>query len=87
MYIVIYTNGSKSSKQNQKRIKTKAKIKRQAKTRNNIKNIDNVNVDLKFVEDTDRTWVYKDNFWEFSNDYEESQENSSLNTSSNVEFK
>ena len=30
--------------------------------------IRSINVDLKFVEDADRTWVDKGKFWEFGND-------------------
>ena len=53
---------------------------------NTIKNIDHVDVDLKFEQYIDRTWVYEDKFPEFQNDYDESQENSSLNKSSRVQF-
>ena len=54
---------------------------------NTITSTNNINVDLIFVEDADRTWVDKDKIWEFSNDYEDSQENNSLNTSSEVQFR
>ena len=54
---------------------------------NNITSTDSINVDLKFVEDTDRTWVDTNKFDEFHNNYEDSQENSSLNTSSEVQFR
>ena len=54
---------------------------------NTITSTNNIHVDLNFVEDANRTWVDKDKLWEFSNDYEYSQENSSLNTSSEVHFR
>ena len=67
---------------------------------NNIKNIDNVNVYLKFDEDTIavpidgnetklvvRTWLDKDKLPEFNNDYNGPQENSSLSNSSEVQFR
>lgn len=57
----------------------------------NIKNIDHVNVDLKFDNDTIqigkdgeetelvlRTWANPETFVEYHGDYEDSQENSSL---------
>ena len=53
----------------------------------NITSTNSINVDFKFAEDADRTWADKAKFWEFSNDYEDSQENSSLNTSSEVHFR
>ena len=50
------------------------------KSSNNIivKNIDKVDVDLKFEDDpgNNRAWVDKDRFPEFHNDYNDSQENS-----------
>ena len=49
--------------------------------------INNIDVDLKSEQDLDRTWVDKDKFDEFHDDYGELQENSSLNTSSDVQFK
>ena len=54
---------------------------------NKITSTDSINVDSKFVEDTDRTWVYTNNFDDFHNNYEDSQENNSLNTSSEVQFR
>ena len=42
---------------------------------NTIKNIDSIHVALKLTQDVDRTWVYTDKLWDFSNDYDESQEN------------
>ena len=46
-----------------------------------------IDVVLKSEQDLDRSWVDKDEFDEFHDDYEELQENSSLNASPNVEFK
>ena len=54
---------------------------------NTVTSTDSINVDLKFVEDTDRTCVDKDKVWEFSNNYEDPQENNSLNTSSEIQFR
>ena len=56
--------------------------------KNTVKNIDKVDVDLKFDDDpgNNRTWVDKGRFPEFHNAYEDSQENSSLNNSSQVQF-
>ena len=65
-----------------------------------LKNIDQVDVDLKFDEVTIattidgketklvvRTWIDKDRSPEFRNDYNDSQENSSLSNSSEVQFR
>ena len=54
--------------------------------KNIVKDTDQVDVDLKFEDDTgrNRTWVDKDRFPEFSADYTESQDNSSLSESSKV---
>ena len=54
---------------------------------NTVTSTDSINVDLKFVEDTDRTCVDKDKVWEFSNNYEDPQENNSLNTSPDIHFR
>ena len=54
---------------------------------NTVASANSINVDLKFVESTGRTWVDKDPFWEFNNNYEDPQENSSLNTSSEFQFR
>ena len=67
--------------------------------KNIVKHIDKVDVDLKFDEDTIattidgketklvvRTWVDKDRFPEFHNDYNYTQEKSSLSNSSEVQF-
>ena len=56
---------------------------------NSIKNTDKVDVDLKFTDDDNlnRKWVDTDKFPEFHNDYNESQENSSLTESSEVQFR
>ena len=53
---------------------------------NNVTSTNRIDVDLNFVEDTDITWGDTDKFWEFSNDYDESQEHNSSNTSSDVQF-
>ena len=53
----------------------------------NITIANRINVDSKFVEDTGRTWVDTNEFDEFHNNYEDSEENSSLNTSSEVQFR
>ena len=57
--------------------------------KNTVKNIDNVDVDLKFEDDpgNNRTWVDKGGFQEFHYDYNDSQENSSLTQSSEVQFR
>ena len=55
--------------------------------KNTVKNIDKVDVDLKFDEVDDRTWVNKDKFPQFNDDYNNSQENSSLSDSSEVQFR
>ena len=57
--------------------------------RNSIKNTDKVDVDLNCTDDDihNRTWVDTDKFPEFHNDYNESQENSSLTESSEVQFR
>ena len=57
--------------------------------KSNIKNIDKVYVDLNFTDDDihDRTWVDTDKSPVFHNDYNESQENSSLTESSEVQFR
>ena len=55
--------------------------------KNTVKNIDKVDVDLKFEEVDDRTWVNKDKFPQFNDDYNNSQENSSLSDSSEVQFR
>ena len=56
-------------------------------------NTDTLDVDLKFKKFYDdegkeygRTFVNKDKFPEFEYDYQDSQDNSSLNTTSSVEF-
>ena len=54
---------------------------------NIITSTNNTDVGLKFEQDVDRTWVDKDKFQELHDDYEEPQENSSLNTSSDVQFR
>ena len=54
---------------------------------NTITSTNHINVDFKFVEDADKTWVDQDKFWECSNDYEQYQDNISLSTSSEVQFK
>ena len=54
---------------------------------NTITGTNNIDVDLKVEQDLDRTWVDTNQSDEFHDDYEESQENSSLNTPSNVKFK
>ncbi len=59
----------------------------QSSNKNTVKNIDKVDVDLKFDDDEDRTWVNKDKFPEFNDAYNNSQENSSLSDSSEVQFK
>ena len=55
--------------------------------KNAIKNVDNVDIDLKLHEDENRTWVDKDRFPEFDDGYNDSQENSSLSNSSQVQFR
>ena len=65
-----------------------------------VKNIDKVDVDLKFDEDTIvttidckeaklvvRTWVDKDRSPEFHNDYNDPQGNSSLSNAPEVQFR
>ena len=56
---------------------------------NSITNADKVDVDLNFVDDEIlyRKWVDKDKSPEFHNDYNDSQENSSLTQSSEVQFR
>ena len=54
---------------------------------NTITSTNHIDVDSEFVDETDRTWVDKDKFWEFRNDYEEPRENNSLNTSSEVQLR
>ena len=54
---------------------------------NTITSTNHINIDLKLAEDTDRTWVYTNKFDEFPNNFEDPQENSSLNTSSEVQFR
>ena len=54
---------------------------------NTITSTNHINVDLQFVEDTDRAWIDTNKFDEFHNNYEDSQENSSLNTSPEVQFR
>ena len=51
--------------------------------------LDKIDVDLNFTDDDihDRTWVDTDKFPVFHNDYNESQENSSLTESSEVQFR
>ena len=53
------------------------------------KNIDKVDVGLKFKDGpgNNRTWVDKGRFPEFHYDYNDSQENSSLTQSSEVQFR
>ena len=59
--------------------------------KNTIKNVDKLYVDLKFYDDAEegsyRTWVDKYKFPEFYDDYNDSQENSSLTESSEVQFR
>ena len=68
--------------------------------KNIVKNIDKVDVDLKFDDDAVvgtidgiesktilRTWVNKDRFPEFHNGYNDSQENSSLTQYPEVQFR
>ena len=68
--------------------------------KNIVKNLDKVYVDLRFDEDTIattiycketklvvRTWVDKDRFPEFHNDYNDPQEKSSLSNSPEVQFR
>ena len=65
-----------------------------------VKNIDKVDAGLKFNEDTIattidgketklvvRTWIDKDRCPKFHNDYNDSQEDSSLSNSSEVQFR
>ena len=54
---------------------------------NNITSTNNINVEMNFVEETDRTWVDTNKFDELHNNYGDSQENTSLNTSSEVQFR
>ena len=56
---------------------------------NTVKHIDKVGVELKFEDDPEnnRTWVDKGSFPEFHNAYEDSQENSPLNNSPQVQFR
>ena len=54
---------------------------------NTITSTNHINVDLQFVEDTDRAWIDTNKFDEFHNNYEDSQENSSYHTSSEVQFR
>ena len=54
---------------------------------NTITSTNRIDVDLKSEQDVDRAWANKNRFDEFHDDYEESQENNSLNTSSDVQFK
>ena len=54
---------------------------------NTITSTNHINVGLNFVEDTDRTWVDTNKFDEFHNNYEDSQENTSLNASSEIQFR
>ena len=54
---------------------------------NTVTSTNSIDVDLKFEQDLGRTWVDKAKFDEFHDDYEESEENHSLNTSSDVQFK
>ena len=56
---------------------------------NTINNIDNVDADLQFEQDSwveNKAWVDKTRFPEFQNAYDDSQEHSSLNKSSRVQF-
>ena len=55
--------------------------------KNTVKNIHKVDVDFEFDEYADRTFVNKDKFPQFSDDYNNSQENSSLSDSSEVQFR
>ena len=48
--------------------------------------IDSLNVDLKFDKDEKRTWVNKDKFLDFEAEYNDTQDNSALNSASDVEF-
>ena len=54
---------------------------------NTITSTNSIDVDEKSEQDVDRTWVDKHRFGEFHDDYEESQENNSLKSSSDVQFK
>ena len=52
-----------------------------------ITNTNNIDLDLQFEQDLDRTWVDTDRFPAFHNDYDELQTHSSLNTSNEVQFR
>ena len=54
---------------------------------NTITSTNHINDDLKSVEDADRAWADTNKFDEFHNNYEDPQENNSLNTSSEVQFR
>ena len=54
---------------------------------NPITSTNNIVVDLKSEQDLDRTLVDRNRFPEFRNEYVEPQENSSLNTSTEVQFR
>ena len=45
-----------------------------------------MNVSLEIDGDGDRTWINKNRFDEFESDYQQSQDDSSLSTTSSVEF-
>ena len=47
---------------------------------------DGVNVNLACDDDGDRTWINKNRFDEFESDYQQAQDDSSLSTTSSVEF-
>ena len=53
------------------------------------KTTDNITAtaDLKFEGDeSDRTWINKDKFYEFKQQYDETQDNSSLNDANNIQY-
>ena len=54
---------------------------------NTATSTNSIDVDLKPEQDSDRTWADKDRSPEFHNEYDESQENNPLSTSSDVHFK
>ena len=56
------------------------------KRSNKQRKIDSINVSLDFDDDGNRTWVNKNRFDEFESDYQQSQDDSSLSTTSGVEF-
>ena len=53
------------------------------------KTTDNITAtaDLKFEGDeSDRTWINKDKFYEFKQQYDETQDNSSLDDANNIQY-